>query len=1053
MPLQRTTSERKLKILEQTRNARLARIHDAKKENVSERKTRSISSNIIRLSTELERHKERLTEVQRLSDQQYHVNEALRTTVEGLQKSKDSAEKHLEGTQHVLGSATNRLDKSRNRASATNQQLRNSQKTVQRLRGERVSLSEKNDQLRRELAQMEERLTEMKLNNDMLQQQLSLQLRSLETSNSMLHSSRLECFSSANRVNYLEGNFRLFQVQDYNYKVKIRDLRMHNVQMRKSCSALRIRLSRFQKRASLFKDNALKTIRLTEKGVYTPRVRCLVRRIASSGVSLEKCGVVAGEFLRFLCIFLGVSEGDGKTKIRIPSPRTIRRIVGEGNVASKLQLGLGLKQTEGFTIGGDGTTNRNLNYEAMHLHLNNTVGSDSECLTARHTTYFGEVRQSANHRAETQVKGDTQFLHGLVELFNRSPLATQVSMSRQSSSSSLRSPSSSQSNSPTLPLSVCTLAPKFHGSHGDHAEDQKAKHRLLSEWKSEMTLRGLGAEYILSMPDEERNAVFWKEKEEMILRIGESEWNSMSEEEKKKSNLSVMEKVTEKLAERALQSLPEETRRRIMMFAWCGCGMHKDLNAVKGGDLAMREEWKKHGIAPVLLANRDNAAVLEAAEAEAVGDSSREESPAEKRAREVSESGGSKLSKLMGKLLNDEDDKKGYHDEFCGFMFSYIGQSIRYPDTSLTRYTSFLNAAAENLAHYDLYLAFMEYIRYRKVKPDLNHLESNVLKGLLDKPTLTELACQALYREAISIPYINSIRGSELEDTNGLTLDNLLQRVKSHIKKLIDDPGIILAPTSRPEEAIMGGNESWNRPDAIKAIQEHITMDRLPKLKELFKAFLKGALDTWERFSSEFEDGGTIAALTEAEKDLAWMPSTNDVNEGALGSYRLFARKTPHGSLSLFNSLFRYRRNNTEEFISTYLSDDGLQAFLRKEARAEDQMGTDRKRSREIAKQHEEEARTKKQKRDEWDARVRKRDEELRGLAVEFDRDRVNEMMAPELKNQLDKLRKMKDNVLKIPPNKDLGRKDDRKAALLAALDQYSSIIDVSSTETATQQK
>ncbi|OCB86613.1 hypothetical protein A7U60_g6291 [Sanghuangporus baumii] len=1050
MPLQRATSERKLKILEQTRNARLARIHDAKKENVSERKTRSISSSITRLSTELERHKEQLTEVQRLSDRQYHVNEALRTTVETLQKSKNSAEKHLEESQHVLGNATNRLDRSRNRASATNQQLRNSQKTVQRLRGEQVSLSEENNQLRKELAQMEEKLTEMKLNSDMLQRQLSLQLQSLQTSDSMLHSSRLECFSSANRVSYLEGNVRIFQIQDYNYKVKIRDLRMHNIQMRKSCSALRIRLSRFQKRTSLFKDSALKTIRLTEKGVYTPRVRCLVRRIASSGVSLEKCGVVVGEFLRFLCIFLGVSEGDGKTKIRIPSPRTIRRIVGEGNVASKLQLGLGLKQTEGFTIGGDGTTNRNLNYEAMHLHLNDTVGSDSENPSTRHTTYFGEVRQSANHRSETQVKGDTQFLHGLVELFNRSPLATLVSMSRQSSSSSLWSPLPSQSNTLSLPLSVCTLAPKFHGSHGDHAEDQKAKHRLLSEWKSEMTLRGLGAEYILSMPDEERNAAFWKEKEEMILQIGESEWNLMSKEEKKKSNLSVMEKVTEKLAEVALQSLPEEARRRIMMFAWCGCGMHKDLNAVKGGDLAMREEWKKHGIAPVLLANRDNAAVLEAAEAEADGDSPRQESPAEKRAREVSESGGSKLSKLMGA---NSSLAPGYHDEFCGFMLSYIGRPIRYPDTSLTRYTSFLNAAAENLANYDLYLKFMEYIRYRKVKPDLNHLESNVLKGLLDKPTLTELACQALYHEAVSIPYINSIRGSKLEDTNGLTLDNLLQKVKSHIRKLIDDPDIILAPTSQPREAIMGGNESWNCPDAIKAIQVHITMDRLPKLKDLFKAFLKGALDTWKRFSSEFEDGGTIAALTEAEKDLAWMPSTNDVNEGALGSYRLFARKTPHGSLSLFNSLFRYRRNNTEEFISTYLSDDGLQAFLRKEARAEDQMGTDRKRSREIAEQHEEEARTKKQKRDEWDARVRKRDEELRGLAIEFDRDHVNEMTAPELKNQLDKLRKMKDNVLKIPPNKDLGRKDERKVALLAALDQYSNIIDVSGAETVTQQE
>ncbi|KAL5522571.1 hypothetical protein ACEPAG_8588 [Sanghuangporus baumii] len=961
--------------------------------------------------------------------------------VKSLEESKGSLESHLEETRCVLGNATNRLDKTRERASSTNQRLRDSRKTVQRLQEDQACLVEENNQLQKEVEEQERKLTETKLKHDMLQQQLISQLRSLELSNTMLQSSRFELFSSATRVCSLEENIRTCEIRNYNYKVKIHDLQTRNVQMRKSCSALRIRLSRFQKRASLFQNNALKMIRLTEKGIYTPRVRCLVCSIASLGVSLSSCGLVLGEFLKFICIFLGVSETNGKTKIRIPSPHTIRRIVGEGNIASKLQLGLSLKQADGFTIGGDGTTNRNLNYDAMHVHLNETACTAIEGPSMVHTTRFAEIRQSANHRSETQMKGNTRFLHGLADLYNRSPLNAQVSMSRQSSSSSLQSTCPSQSDAPVLPLSVCTLAAKFHGSHGDHAEDQKAKHRLLSKWKTEMTLRGLGAEYILSMSEDERNTLFWKEQEETILRMGESEWDSLSEEKKKKSNLSVMEKVTERLAEVAFQSLPEEKQRQIMMFAWSGCGMHKDLNAVKGGDLAMREEWKRLGIAPVLLANRDNTAVLELAEVVTDGDDPWQESAAEKRAREVSEAGGSKLSKLMRNLLSNEDDKKGYQDEFCGFMLRNTGCPIRYPETSKTRYTSFLNAAAETLTNYDLYLKFMEYIRFRKVKPDLNHLESNVLRGLLDKPTLTELACQSLYREAVSMPYIESVRGSDPENSNGLKLDTLLQKVKAHIRKLIDDPDIILAANARPEEAIMGGNESWNRPDTVKAIQEHITMDRLPKLKDLFKAFLRGALYTWERFSSEFHEDGTIATLTENEKDLAWMPSTNDVNEGALGSYRMFARKNPHASLTLFNSLFRYRRNETEEFIKTYLSAEEDQAFLRKEARTEDQIGADRKRSREIAEQHEEEAKAKKQKRDEWDARVRKRDEELRGLAVEFNRSRVNEMMASELKDQLDKLRRINNNLLNIPPNKDMGRKDDRKAALLSALDWYSSTI------------
>ena len=50
-------------------------------------------------------------------------------------------------------------------------------------------------------------------------------------------------------------------------------------------------------------------------------------------------------------------------------------------------------------------------------------------------------------------------------------------------------------------------------------------------------------------------------------------------------------------------------------------------------------------------------------------------------------------------------------------------------------------------------------------------------------------------------------------------------------------------------------------------------------------AFLKGASSTWDRFTSEFVPGGMIDEATDLEKDLAWMPATNDLNEGALGSY------------------------------------------------------------------------------------------------------------------------------------------------------------------------
>lgn len=60
------------------------------------------------------------------------------------------------------------------------------------------------------------------------------------------------------------------------------------------------------------------------------------------------------------------------------------------------------------------------NFEALHLNVQLPVGPSGE---TRRAVLFGEVRMSANHRAETQMRGDTDFLQGIVDLWNESPLA------------------------------------------------------------------------------------------------------------------------------------------------------------------------------------------------------------------------------------------------------------------------------------------------------------------------------------------------------------------------------------------------------------------------------------------------------------------------------------------------------------------------------------------------------------------------------------------------------------------------------------------------------
>jgi hypothetical protein len=94
-------------------------------------------------------------------------------------------------------------------------------------------------------------------------------------------------------------------------------------------------------------------------------------------------------------------------------------------------------------------------------------------------------------------------------------------------------------------------------------------------------------------------------------------------------------------------TLPE--KESVDFFIWAGCCMHKDLNAVKGGNTCMQAWWGHNGVdGPVLLMNCDNAAAtsggLFTAQAYAV---------------HVSQGGAAKALALAGSVFRHKDDKKG----------------------------------------------------------------------------------------------------------------------------------------------------------------------------------------------------------------------------------------------------------------------------------------------------------------------------------------------------------------------------------------------------------
>ena len=80
-------------------------------------------------------------------------------------------------------------------------------------------------------------------------------------------------------------------------------------------------------------------------------------------------------------------------------------------------------------------------------------------------------------------------------------------------------------------------------------------------------------------------------------------------------------------------------------------------------------------------------------------------------------------------------------------------------------------------------------------------------------------------------------------------------------------------------------------------------------------AFSTGAANTWEQFTSEFAEGGLIDEATAEERDLAWLTSTNDKNEGALGSFWQLISRQPQLTLLNHNALAMFYKNNTQAFM------------------------------------------------------------------------------------------------------------------------------------------
>ncbi|KAI9064676.1 hypothetical protein FKP32DRAFT_1611112 [Trametes sanguinea] len=714
---------------------------------------------------------------------------------------------------------------------------------------------------------MEGQLQKMKEDNASLHQivqSLRAQLRSdrQKLSRSRKTTSKLRerlCSSKKERIQLLK---RQQSVRTTTEKASMRTTedakaafsRLYNVneELKKSLSTCQKNLRNCKRRITRVPrqmDNLTKKLRsrplimkLMVKGVYTMRARAFARLLVRVQV-------------------LGKMDS-----------HTVQRVVLEGGYASDLQLAYELHGASNFTISGDATMNRCINYEARHIHVPNKLEPSHI-----QTRLLG-VESSINHTSESQLDGWTTCLESLAGTFNKSPLALRDKV--------------------TISAEDCTV--KLAGMGGDHAADQIKTHGLLACWKKEMTYHFFARNHLGAENDAAASAL-----ETLVMDAshaavetsgGVAAWQGLSPKAQMTAYINSFSTATMTLGKALYEGLPAEERRPLDLFLRLGCTMHKDLNSVKGGNAAMAAAWGElHTAPPILLANKENASTLREVDLDDL-------TAAELCALESSTRGGIQLTSLAGALFsnifNHKDEKKGHHDTYVFFFWETVGQPLRFPDTSNTCFSSHCTAATELLVHRMDYIRFLEVVRYRKEPPGFNNMEENVYKGLHDIPVLTELA-------AISHPYLRTTRLLQ----NGLKLGPFHQNLKDHLRNLIDRPELLLSPDMTSNTAALDGKE-WERCEVIDAVLA--LAPELPHLRDVLRTFLDGLLHTWERFTAEFAEG--------EELDRVYLLPTNDHNEGALGLYRIWSRRFPNGSQAYYNALAKFLKNNTAQFMEMHLS-------------------------------------------------------------------------------------------------------------------------------------
>jgi hypothetical protein len=265
--------------------------------------------------------------------------------------------------------------------------------------------------------------------------------------------------------------------------------------------------------------------------------------------------------------------------------------------------------TIGCVIYCDGTSISNQNHEARFVGMK-VNGENVQRLMG--------VHKSALHTSQAQFNGFEGDFARFVNLLKDSPLAE------------------------LFTLDVEEIARKLCGMVTDHAADQKLLAKLFVDWKYRLDRGKRGQDAADELTVEERMGWAAEALNHAAVKAGPG-WESLSSAQQDVLFMLSWKAMLICAGNKEYAKLTEEEQLELDLFLWHGCMMHKDLNAVCGGDVAMKAAWKDNDLkpCPIPLMNKFE----KAASAQSLGPN------VEKPAEEKHARGGTKLTCLAGALF------------------------------------------------------------------------------------------------------------------------------------------------------------------------------------------------------------------------------------------------------------------------------------------------------------------------------------------------------------------------------------------------------------------